>query len=75
VARDPHHAGFGVDFHFADVAAIGKARLRHGPVADRAERAVEIVRQVVAFQCGARHFEQVHRAVCSRHREAAGIEG
>ena len=58
IADEGDHAGLRVDFDLANVAAVGEARLRHGLVALRRERAAQVRRQVGALERGARDLEQ-----------------
>ena len=51
------HPGFGIDFDFTDVAAIGEAREQDSLVARRGERSLQILRQVGPLHRRAGDFE------------------
>jgi len=58
----------------ANVTAVGEARLRHGLVARRRERALQVRRQVGALECGARDLEQTDGMIGALDGEAAVLE-
>ena len=69
-----HFSRIGIDLDFADMRAIGVARVEHGLVAGGVERPLQIFRQILALGCRARHFENADGVVGAFHGEVAVLE-
>ncbi len=63
VADEIDRAGIGIDFDLADLRAVGEARERDGLVRHRAQRPLQIRRQIRPRRRRLRHRENAERAV------------